>query len=539
MDETSYSDPVIVSTIGKSFIPIRVDTDQRPDINRRYNLGGWPTTAFLDANGKIITGGTYIPPQQLREVLRSVLDFYTSNKGKVRSKLDPRRLPSGKAGTVSEKIARDIATTIAVNFDIDYGGFGFEPKFPHPDALEYSMIRYHYQGEKELLTVVTRTLDRMAKGGMYDQVEQGFFRYSTTRDWSVPHFEKMAEDNAKLLAVYLHAFQLTGSALYKDKALGILHYSQAVLSDREKGGFHGSQDADEEYYSLNSARRQGKKPPAIDKTFYTNYNAFFVSSYLLASAILGANEFGKFALKTLDLILNKTSKTSIPFHYWRDPDGPMAEGFLVDYASLINALIDGYEYSGNRRYLDTATKMVDNCLESLMDNAQGGFYDIPRSNSSLGELATRDKPIDENSLMAIGLLRLSWHTGEERNSTIASKSLDLFGQEYERYGLGASIYAIAIDALLNGPIGITIVAKPESEEFDGLKKKALGTYSARRYISYLDPDRDSTRIVALGYSMTAPAAYVCVGKTCGPPTHSPSELESSLSSLLSNKPIAN
>ncbi len=93
MDNTSYSDPAIIDMINKNFVPIRVDTDKRPDVNRRYNMGGWPTTAFLDAEGRIITGGTYIPPQQLREVLRSVLDYYTKNKGKVRSKLEPVRLP--------------------------------------------------------------------------------------------------------------------------------------------------------------------------------------------------------------------------------------------------------------------------------------------------------------------------------------------------------------------------------------------------------------------------------------------------------------
>src|SRR5439155_26690710 len=110
---------------------------------------------------------------------------------------------------LSDKITKDIATTVAVNFDIDYGGFGFEPKFPHTEALEYALLRYHYHGEKEILTVVTKTLDKMGKGGVYDQVEQGLLRYSTSRDWSIPHFETMAEGNAKLLTGYLRAVHLT------------------------------------------------------------------------------------------------------------------------------------------------------------------------------------------------------------------------------------------------------------------------------------------------------------------------------------------
>jgi len=108
MDETSYSDPSIIDALNKKFVPIRVDTDKRPDVNRRYNMGGWPTTAFLDSEGKIITGGTYIPPEQLREVIRSVLDMYAKNKGKVRSKLEPPRIPKATTDPLTESIAKDI-----------------------------------------------------------------------------------------------------------------------------------------------------------------------------------------------------------------------------------------------------------------------------------------------------------------------------------------------------------------------------------------------------------------------------------------------
>src|SRR2546428_1006124 len=308
MDKTSYSDPVIIDTVSKHFVPVRVDTDKRPDVNRRYNMGGWPTTAFLDCEGKVITGGTYIPPQQLREVLRSVLDYYTKSKGKARSKLEPTRLPKATGEPLTERIGRDIATLIAVNFDIDYGGFGFEPKFPNTDALEYSLLRYRYLGEKEMLTVVNRTLDKMARGGVYDQVEKGFFRYSTTRDWSIPHFEKMAEDNARLLGVYLRAYQITENTSYRGIVEGILNYVTANLSDEQNGGFYGSQDADEEYYKLDPSGRDKLQHPSVDKTFYANYNSLFVSSYLLASEALGKPELAKFGRRSLDRLLKYVSR---------------------------------------------------------------------------------------------------------------------------------------------------------------------------------------------------------------------------------------
>jgi len=533
MDDTSYSDSAVIDLVNKNFIPVRVDTDKRPDVNRRYNMGGWPTTAFLDNEGRIITGGTYIPPQQLREVLRSVLDFYGTNKGKVGSKLQPTRIPQAKNEPLSDKITKDIATTVAVNFDMDYGGFGFEPKFPHAEALEYALLRYRYDGEKEMLTVVTKTLDKMGNGGIYDQVEEGFFRYSTTRDWSIPHYEKMAEDNAKLLAVYLHAFQLTGKQLYRDRAEGIVKYVTASLSDSEHGGFFGSQDADEEYYKLGLSERKTRRSPAVDRTLYTNYNSLFISSLLLASVVLERPELGKFAIKSLDRILTLPADGALPFHYWKEDEGANLKGLLVDYASLIHSLLDAYEFSGKPAYLRRATALADDSIDKLGDKTSGGFYDLPLDQSNLGELRMRDKPIDENSLMALGLLRLSWLLEKTDYATVAGKALSLFNGDYERYGVAGASYALALDSYVNGPIGITIIAAPKSKETSAFKEGSLKLYSGRRYVRYLDPAKDLDQIGRLGFDGTkSPVAYVCAGKICGPPVTDPSVIEPTLSSLL-------
>jgi len=533
MDNTSYSDQAVIDLVNKNFIPVRVDTDKRPDVNRRYNMGGWPTTAFLDNEGRIITGGTYIPAQQLREVLRSVLDFYGTNKSRIGSKLQPTRIPQARNEELSDSITKDIATTIAVNFDIDYGGFGFEPKFPHTDALEYALLRYRYHGEKEMLTVVTKTLDKMGNGGIYDQVEQGFFRYSTTRDWSIPHFEKMAEDNARLLAVYLHGFQLTGKPLYKDRAEGIVKYVYTSLSDSERGGFYGSQDADEAYYKLDLSGRKTRRIPAIDRTVYTNYNAEFVSSFLLASVVLERSEPGKFALKSLDRILSLPEDGVLPFHYWKEDEGVKLKGLLIDYGSLLQSLLDAYEYSGKRTYLEKSVTIADEAIEKLNDETSGGFYDIPVQDSNIGELRVRDKPIEENSVIARGLLRLSWLLERTDYAAVAGRALGLFNADYERYGVTGASYALALDSYINGPIGITIIASPKSKESGSFKAEALKLYTGRRYVRYLDPAKDSDQINHLGFdAMKAPVAYVCAGKTCGPPVTDPSNIQTTLSSLL-------
>jgi uncharacterized protein len=532
MDDTTYSDLAVIDTINKHFVPVRVDTDKRPDVNRRYNMGGWPTTAFLDSEGGIITGGTYIPPQQFRDVLRSVLDYYAKNKGKSRSKLEPITIPKATGQAIEERIVRDIATSIAVNFDIDYGGFGSEPKFPHTDSLDLALLRYKYGGEKEMLTVVNKTLDKMGRGGMYDQVEGGFFRYSTTRDWSIPHFEKMAEDNARLLAVYLHAVQITGNEYYRQVAEGIIRYVQITLSDEGKGGFYGSQDADEEYYKLVGKAREESKSPSVDGTFYSNYNALFVSSFLLAGVVLDRPDLASFALKTLDRIMENFSQTAGVAHYW-GVEASNLTGLLVDHACLLNTLLDAYEYTGKWSFVDRALELADLSLKTLHDLQNGGFYDIPESEGRLGELKTRDKPLDENSVMALGLLRLSWITGSERFSGIALKTLQLFVESHERHGLMAAGYAIALDSYLNGPIGLTIVGPQIGGDFESLKTQSLKAYPARRSILYLDTAKDAERIEKLGYkSSNGPQVYTCVGKVCGPPLKEPSQIESSLSSLL-------
>ncbi len=536
MDNTSYSDPAIIDMLNKQFIPIRVDTDKRPDINRRYNMGGWPTTAFLDSEGKIITGGTYIPPQQLREVLRSVLDYYSKNKGKDRSKLQPLKIPKATGEPLTEKITKDIATSVAVSFDIDYGGFGFEPKFPHTDALDYALIRYRYNGEKEMLTVVNRTLEKMASGGLYDHVEDGFFRYSTTRDWSIPHYEKMAEDNAKLLAVYLRAYQITGNRLYRDTAEGITRYVLDKLSDSEKGGFYGSQDADEEYYKHKLEGRRKLKAPSVDQTFYTNYNALFVSSFLAASVTFDRPDFANFALESLDRILTEVARDDGVVHYWGET-GSDLKGLLGDHAHLVHALLDAYEHTGKRNYTERAAEIADLTIKTLHDREGGGFYDIPQSQSEVGELRIRDKPLDENSSIATALLRLSWTTGKDEYAEVARKTLDVFVSDYERHGLMAAAYAIGLDLYLNGPIAINIIAQ-KGKELEKFKLQALKTYPARRSIVYLDPSKDSERITKLAYdARTPPTAYVCVGKACGPPVKDPSQIETSLDNLLKSTPV--
>ena len=267
MDRESYENEEIARIINDGYVPIKVDRDERPDIDARYQMavsaltgqGGWPLTAFLTPEGKPFYGGTYFPPDDrsgrpgMKRMLESIAHNYRTHKTEILASADKisdalsgvEKLPAptGKAG---QAVLDALLESIRVTFDPRFGGFGTAPKFPHPGALDLLLDAYLETRQTWMLTAVTTTLERMGLGGVYDQIGGGFHRYSVDERWIVPHFEKMSYDNAGLLVSCLQAYQITGNEFFREIALGILTFLETVLSNPE-GGFYASQDAD---YSL-------------------------------------------------------------------------------------------------------------------------------------------------------------------------------------------------------------------------------------------------------------------------------------------------
>jgi uncharacterized protein YyaL (SSP411 family) len=267
MDRESYENQEVARLINEGFVPVKVDRDERPDIDARYQIavsaltgqGGWPLTAFLTPDGKPFYGGTYFPPEDhfgragLKRVLESLTENYRTHRAEIL--LSAERIADALSGIeqfqktgagASAEVLEGILSHIGRMFDPEHGGFGTAPKFPHPSAIDLLLDAYLESRHAWLLSVVTTTLERMARGGVYDQIGGGFHRYSVDARWSVPHFEKMSYDNAGLLGNYLRAYQVTGNEPFREIALGILSFTEQVLSNPE-GGFFASQDAD---YSL-------------------------------------------------------------------------------------------------------------------------------------------------------------------------------------------------------------------------------------------------------------------------------------------------
>ena len=265
MDRESYEDPEIAQVVNERFIAVKVDRDERPDVDSRYQVavqaisgqGGWPLTAFLTPDGKPFYGGTYFPPDDyygrpsFRRVLMAISDAYREKNGDVaeQAKLVEGAIAhsesfAGKTGDFSPKIIEEIVDAAIRMFDEQHGGFGSAPKFPHPSIIDLLIDQYVRTRDERLQHVFATTLEKMARGGVYDQLAGGFHRYSVDERWIVPHFEKMSYDNSELLKNYVHAYQATRNESFADVARDIIRWMDEVLSDRKHGGFYASQDAD-------------------------------------------------------------------------------------------------------------------------------------------------------------------------------------------------------------------------------------------------------------------------------------------------------
>src|SRR5437764_423397 len=224
MDRESYDDAEVAGIVNENFIAVKVDRDERPDIDSRYQTaisamsgqGGWPLTAFLTPEGKPFYGGTYFPPDDhygrpgLKRVLQAIATAYrdqhseiTKSAEQVMSAINEAETFRGRRANFSPEIVGKIVDSAARLFDVQQGGFGSQPKFPHPAVMDLIIDRYARTGEDFLRTIVVTTLEKMACGGVYDQLAGGFHRYSVDERWIVPHFEKMSYDNAGLLANYV------------------------------------------------------------------------------------------------------------------------------------------------------------------------------------------------------------------------------------------------------------------------------------------------------------------------------------------------
>jgi uncharacterized protein YyaL (SSP411 family) len=279
MDRESYENQATARIINENFIAIKVDRDERPDVDTRYQAavsaisgqGGWPLTAFLTPEGKPYFGGTYFPPEDrhgrpsFQRVLLTMAEAFVNRRGEVDESaasvmeaIEQSEAFSGRAGNPGVALVEKMVLAALKSVDMKHGGFGGQPKFPHSSVLDLLIdvssrtsatpVKMAGLGTVAIpeaaACAVRATLEKMAKGGIYDHLAGGFHRYSVDEQWVVPHFEKMAYDNSELLKNYVHAYLTSGEEKFAGVARDVVRWMDGCLSDRELGGFYASQDAD-------------------------------------------------------------------------------------------------------------------------------------------------------------------------------------------------------------------------------------------------------------------------------------------------------
>lgn len=547
MDERTDADPEVARRINEWFVPVRVDNDERPDVNDRYNLGGWPTTAFLNPDGELITGGTYFPAPQFREILQRIHEGWTEHRDELDAevaRIRTRRrenLEKREPGAPEELSGDAVATIVEAvldAYDWRHGGFGTQPKFPQPEAVRLLLHAHAGTGTGSAREAAEKTLIRMrtageAEGrnyGLYDHAAGGFFRYSTTRDWSEPHFEKMCEENARLALAYLDGWRLFGDEMYQGTVRGIFDYVMRTLSDPD-GGAYGSQDADgeAEYYGRPLAERAELETPYVDHRFYASWNGMMVLAAFEAGAALEWPELGFWAGRTLERLdpALSTSQGGVRRVLRPDSDQPVDEDaplLLADQAWWLRAVLAGYQWTGDRRWRDRAGEVVRFVESELFDPERGAARDRAGADAE-GVLAEPVWPLGDNVALAEALGTWSALGGGERWRERAVGILAALRAEATRHGAHGAGWALAAAHALAQPIRIHLVGPTDGVEIDRLRAEAARAWLPGGVTEVLDPSRDGDRLETLGYPVDQPPrAYVCVGDRCLEPTTEPEGL---------------
>jgi uncharacterized protein len=449
MDEGAFSDDENIALLNAYFIAIRAEDTQRPDVNTRYNLNGWPTIAFIAPEGELLGATNYLPSEEFGNLLARLYTGYQEKKDEIRS-----------AGKTSNEISSDAAaliktgcpyesnlsavTTVIMDLaDRVHGGYGHGQKFIHPDANDFLLSRYEATKEATYLDHVCLTLDRMTSGEMHDHEAGGYFRTCSNADWSRPHREKLLGEQAGLLANCLYTLRITQHQQYGRMAEDIIGYLNRSLSDRTNGAFYGCEDFLRN--ESGEASSHGEFFSIIDSCIYTDANAQAIVAYLAAAEILKDSIHQERALKALEFLWDHCrSPDGGMFHYFEGI--PLVPGLLNDQARMGTALIYAHRASGAARYLEWAKDLAEFILTRLK-NPAGGYYDIAAPGSAY--LSFRLTLIEQNGAAASFFLALADVTGDVRYRDAALWALSAFTGDFSSYGIHAAGFGQALNEFVN------------------------------------------------------------------------------------------
>lgn len=428
--------PFLYPYINDNFIAVFVDSDKRPDLTKKYLEGGWPSTTILTPDLRRITGFSGPKdPYVLRDYFEKLVGYLADKSfTDAESELDYEQTdPLIPEQEDLQEVERIFLKYTSEYFDPDFGGFlrgniitgGYEQKFPAGLAHKYLLEKYDETGNEGYLNIVKTTFNNQytelteieERYRLYDPVEGGFHRYSTQKDWSVPHYEKMLDDQARLIRSYAHLFKITGEDKVRHAVEGAASYVIDRLYDRD-GGFYSSQDAylEEDYYGLTKEGREKLHPPYIDKTRKMDFNSMMISTFLYLYDLDGNRAYGEAAKKSLDFLKgNMTGRQGAYYYFDHEKKKAYLTGQSVANSWAALAFLDGYLILKEKKYLETAIDTAEYSLEHLYDWNSGGFFERNSVDTGFyapGENIDLSKPYRENAVFSYVMLRLYLITGE-------------------------------------------------------------------------------------------------------------------------------
>jgi uncharacterized protein YyaL (SSP411 family) len=431
MDATTYADSRVESLIDERFVAVRVDADRRPDINERYNLGGWPSTVFLTPAGDVLSGGTYFEAERLIGALGDVADAYrdradeiharaTAMRNAVRSvRLQPdnRFQPDDQLQRFSDLIGHFRSVLIG-RFDAAHGGFGGVPKLPHPHALMFA-LSLAGDGDAELAHLAIDTLNQIRL--LWDPAAGGFYRYSDNADWTQPGTGKTLEDNAALLHVYVEAAHRLPGAEWLEEAAAIVRWVRGTMADETEGGFFNAVSS-----------------KAIDRTMYVDRNAMMAGAFIRAAALFDDIWLRDLALKALEAVV-------VPTYMPGDGVGHVAErnrghgvrGLLTDNIHAASALIWAHAATGHLPYSMLAAEVIQFAIRTMWDESAAGFRDRVAADDPV-------VPFELNCHAACVLDRIGVLTGDAAYQERARRILDSLAPAFRQHDLFGAPYAVAL-----------------------------------------------------------------------------------------------
>jgi uncharacterized protein len=601
MESESFEDEATARLMNERFVSIKVDREERPDLDSIYmdavqamtGSGGWPMTVFLTPDGTPFYAGTYFPKEDrhglpaFTKVLSALAEVWRDRRAevveqgrKVVSSISQRTAFVGSTDPLGEEVLLAAHTGLGKFFDPVNGGFGGAPKFPQPMTLEF-LLRCHLRGYPDSLEMVERTLDRMAGGGVYDQLGGGFHRYSVDDRWHVPHFEKMLYDNAQLARLYTRAWQVSGHERYRRVADETLGYLLREMRHPD-GGFFSSQDADSEgeegkffawtwdemlglvgepvarHFGASphgnweqgknvlwtpspgeldeGARRvlfearEGRVPPATDDKVLAAWNGMAISAFAEAGRVLGREDLVQAAKASADFVLARMRDgTNRLLRSWRDGNAGRP-GYLDDYALMSDACLTLYETTFDSHYFLEARQLADEMLRLFRDD-EGGFF---QTGSDAETLVIRPKELFDNavpsgnSVAAMVLQRLALFTGEAGYESAASSALksvrDLMPKVPTMFGQALS----ALDLYLSRSKEVAIVGDPAHEDTRALVAEVQRKFRPNVVLA-VGSAKDGVPLLAERIMKNGNAtAYVCERFACQMPVTEPEALAAQL-----------